>query len=148
MKDQVQSVRLGKAGRVRGADDTGLDGLLDHFFPIDAASVITDLDHDLVSLMISIERHRTLGRLSGADALFRRFNSMVDSVAYQMSQWFRQHVEDALIEIGVLAAQDERHFFTTRLRYISQDAWKTAKELFHGNHANLHDRFLQIVDDA
>src|SRR5205085_3187063 len=106
MKDEVQSVRLGKAGRVRCADDAGLDGSLDDFFPVDAASIVTDLDYDLVALVISVERHRTLGWLSGADALGRRFNPVIYGVADKMGQRFGQHVEDALIEIGVLAAQD------------------------------------------
>src|SRR5581483_11249680 len=104
-KDQVESVAFSQGGRIGGADDPGFNRFADYFLAVDSASIIADLDYDLVALMISIELHGALGRLSGADALLRRFNSVVYGIPHQVGQRLGQHIEDALIQIGVLAAQ-------------------------------------------
>ncbi len=70
---------------------------------------------------------------------------MIDCIADQVSHWFSQHIENALIQVSVLAAHDEFDFFAAGLCDVAHHAWEAAEKLLHRDHADLHYRLLQIV---
>ena len=61
--------------------------------------------------MVGIQRHRALGGFAGADPVCWRFNPMVNRITHQVVQRLCQHVENALVEIGVLPVHHQSNFF-------------------------------------
>ena len=72
---------------------------------------------------------------------------MIGGVANQMSQRFGERVENAFIEICVLARDFECDFLVEVLGDIAHDARKSAEKLLDGHHANFHHRLLQLAQD-
>src|SRR5260370_27976208 len=119
MEDQVQSFLFAQQSCVGLGDEITRNRFGYYFVAIDPATVIGDFDYDLVPLVVGLEAHRSLSRLAGADTLGRRLNAMIHTVADEMGQRFGEHIEDALIEIGVLSGANQGDFLAARLALVA-----------------------------
>src|SRR6202162_3418366 len=62
-----------------------------------------------------------------------------------MSERLGDGVENSFIEMSLQPAKFEIHFASALRGYIAHHAGKAPKKLVDRDHANLHDRALQIV---
>ena len=113
---------------------------------IDAAAVIAHFDDDLGALMIGVEIDRAARGLAGGDAFFGVLDAVVDGVANEVHQRLGERVENALVEISVLAGEFESHVLAALLGDVANERGKAAEELFDGHHANLQDAFVKFVE--
>ena len=65
-----------------------------------------------------------------------------------MSKRFGDGVQKTLVQIGVLAAHDQFHVLAALSGHVAHHAREAAEELLHRDHANFHDRTLQIIQHA
>src|SRR5467141_488790 len=65
-----------------------------------------------------------------------------------MHQRFGKSIENALIEIGVLARKIQSHILAALLGNVADDARETAEELFDGHHADFKNALVQFIQDA
>ncbi len=98
--------------------------------------------------MIGVEIDGAAGGLAGGQAFVGWLNAMIDGITHEMHERLGESIQDALIEIGVLAGDFESDVFAALLGDIANDARKTAKKLFDGHHANFQDAFVKFVEDA
>ena len=73
---------------------------------------------------------------------------MTDRIADQMCERLGDCVEDPFVEVGVLSADRQFHLAPTLACDVAHHAREATEELINGHHANLHDRTLQVVEDA
>ena len=73
---------------------------------------------------------------------------MTDRIANDMGQRFGDRVQQSLIEISVLAPYGQSTSLPQRLATSRITRGKAAEQLFDRNHADLHDRTLQIVEHS
>src|SRR5262249_39506737 len=88
------------------------------------------------------------GRLSAAHTLFRTLDAVADGIADEVGQRLGDGIEQALVKIGILAAHDEFHILAALFGHIAHHAREPAEEVLHRDHADLHDRTLQVVQHA
>src|SRR5690348_4306852 len=115
---------------------------------INTAAVVADLDDHLGALMKGVQGDGAASRLRGSEALLGRLDAVVDGITNDVRQGFRESVENALVEIGVLTGDLEGHVLAALLGDVPDDAWKTAEELADRHHANLQHGLVQFVEDA
>jgi hypothetical protein len=65
-----------------------------------------------------------------------------------MHERFGKSIENALIEIGVLARKFQSDILATLLGNIADDAGETPEELFDGNHADFQDAFVKLIENT
>ena len=145
LQDQIQRLGPGQAGCLLGFQQSLGQGALPDFFRINASPVVEDLDDHLVALVISAQPQGSLRPLAGAHALRGRLDAMADRIAHQVGQRLGDRIQNALVEIGLPAPDDQLHFFSALSRNVTDHARKAAKQLIDRHHANLHDRVLQVV---
>ena len=147
VEDEVEGIAFAQALGLLGGDDAAIDGLADHGGQIDAAAVVAGFDDHLVALVIGVEADGSLGRLAGGDAVERRLDAVIDGVAQQVHHGFGQGVQNALVEVGVFAFDDDVDLAAGLLGGVAHHARQAAEHLLHGHHADLHDRALQLVEN-
>ena len=123
------------------------DRLLDDHREIDAVAVIADLDDHLVALMIGIEADGSFGRFTGGSALQRRLDPVIDGVAQQVHHGLGQRVQNALVEVGILALDDDVDLAAGLFGGVTHHPGQTAEHLLDGHHANLHYGALQFSEN-
>src|SRR5581483_1585794 len=108
-------------------DQSNFDSFGAYFAYIDAATIVADSHNHLIAVMISIELDCALGWLAGLNAFLGRLNSVSHRVTDHVGQRFCDGVEDALVEVRVLSADDQFHFLATLPSHIPHHARKAPK---------------------
>src|SRR5579883_1698441 len=62
-----------------------------------------------------------------------------------MCQRLRENIQNALVDVGILPDDFERDFLAYAFGEITHDPGEAPEKLLDGNHADLHDRFLQVA---
>ena len=83
------------------------DGLGEHRLLVDAAAVVLDLDHDVVALLVGVQRDRARGRLADFGAALRRLDAVIDGVADHVHERIAELFDDQLVDLGLGAGDDE-----------------------------------------
>ena len=122
-----------------------LDRLGANFLYIHTAPVVADFDYNLIALMMSIQAYRPVRRFAGHAALFGRFDAVADGIAHHVGERLGDSIENSFIEVGVLSAEIQIHFASALPGHIAHHAREAAEKLLHWNHADFHDRTLEIV---
>jgi len=94
--------------------------------------------------MIGIEKNGAASGLSGVEALAGRLDAVIDGVADKVRERFREGIEDAFVEIGVLAGHFEGDVLAAKLGDVADDAPEAAEELLDGNHAESSRRTCAV----
>ena len=147
LEDEIESVAVADAGGLLGADDALRDRLLDDHREIDAVAIIADLDDHLVALMIGVEADGSFGRFTGGSALQRRLDAVIDGVAQQVHHGLGQRVQNALVEVGILALDDDVDLAAGLFGGVTHHPGQTAEHLLDGHHANLHYGALKFSEN-
>ena len=148
LEDEIEGVAVADPGGLLGAEDGLGDSLLDDHREIDAVAVIADLDDHLVALVIGIEADGSFGRFTGGSALQRRLNPVIDGVAQQVHHGLGQSVQNALVEIGILALDDDVDLAAGLFGGVTHDPGQAAEHLLDGYHANLHYGALKFSAES
>src|SRR5207253_1446494 len=106
-----------------------------------------DLHHHLVSLMVGFQADRALCPLADPLAFWRTLDSVAHCVANQMCDGFGDRIQDALVEIRLLSADNQFHLLPAVPGDVTDDTRETAEKLFHRHHTDLHHRTLKVVED-
>ena len=125
-----------------------LDRLGYDLVAVNPAAIVGDFNHHLIALMVGLHTDSALCRLAGGGPLGGRFDAVIHGVADEVGQRLAQNVENALIEVGVFAAQFKLHLAAARLGHVTHQAREAPEELLHRHHADLHHRLLQIGEHA
>jgi hypothetical protein len=73
---------------------------------------------------------------------------MVDGVAHEVHERLAERIEDAFIEIGVLAGKFQGDVLAALFGDVAYNTRKTAEELLNGHHANLEDALVELIENA
>jgi len=135
LENKIERFLVGQALGLFGFQDSLLNSAGPQGDRINAPAIVTDFDNNLRALVISIEIDRAASWLAGGQTFISGLNAMVHGVANQMHERFSKGIENALIEICVLAGKFESHILAALLGNIADDAGKTPEELFDRHHA-------------
>ncbi len=147
-KIRLSTSLSGQALGVFGFQQAALHGLLANLREVDAAAIVANFDDDLRALVIRVEINRAARGFAGGDAVFGAFDAVIDGVAHDVHQRLGERVENALVEIGVLAGEVESDVFAALLGDVANEARETAEQLLDGHHANLEHAFVQLIENA
>ncbi len=147
-EDEIQNVCFAEPVGLFRLQETSFDGSVLDFLGIDAAPIVTDLDDDLIALVVGLETDGSMSWLAATSTFVGAFNTVSDRVSNQMRHRFGDGVEQALVQGGVLAIQYEFDLLAALLGDVPNHAGKSAEQLLDRHHANLHHRPLQIAQHA
>ena len=124
-----QIVRFGfvEAAAIFFLQDAALDRRANHFFAIDAAAIVHDFDHDLIALVIGVERYRAARGFSGSGAFGGGFDAVVGGIADQMRERLGERVQNAFVEIGVLPGNFQGDILVAQLGHVANHAREAAE---------------------
>src|SRR5690606_18858321 len=111
---------------------------------VETLAVVGDLDHDVPALMRGAELERSGARLSGADPRVRLLDAVVDRVPDHVRQRIDELLDDALVELRLLALENEMDLLPEHRREIAHEPRKAAEREADRNHADAEHRFLQL----
>ena len=112
---------------------------------IEARTVILDLDDNAAAFVKRIQFQGAGIALAGGQALRGSFKSVIERVAHQVDQRIANLLQDGLVEFGVLSGELQLDFLAELAGQIVNQAWKAVERKADGQHANLHDAFLQFA---
>ena len=124
-----------------------MKGNLGNAIGVDAPAVIGNLHHHLAGFMPGVDRERSLTSLAGVDAIFRRFDAVIDGVAHHVRQRIRQGFDQAPVESYVLAANLQLHILGERCGQVAHQPGKLSEHVADGLEPRLHDGILQFGGD-
>ncbi len=130
-----------------GRDQALLDGLGDELLAIQTAAVVANLDNDAVALVEGVERDLPDLRLARGAALVRRLDAVIDRVADHVHEWIGDLLNDVLVELGLLAADDEFDLLAGLAGHVPDEATHLLEGGADGHHAHRHRGFLDVADD-
>ena len=65
--------------------------------------------------------------LPACKPLLGTFNAMIERIAYQVQQWFKQTIDDGFIRLSRFAVGDQRNLLVEPLRHVAHEPWKRTK---------------------
>src|SRR5690606_15414178 len=113
--------------------------------PVQARAVVRDLDDDVPALMRGAQAQRAGARLAGAHPRFRLLDAVIDRIADDMRQGIDELFDDAFVELGLLALENEVDLLAQHRREIAHEPRKTAEYEVDRDHADAEHRFLQLA---
>ena len=145
LENEFQGVGLAHPRRLFGRRQPARHSPGQHGGGVHSATVVADLDHHLVTLVEGMQADCALVGFAGGASRRRGFDAVIHGIADQVNQRFGKRVEQALVEIGFLAADLEGDVLSAELRDIAHQARETAEQLVDRHHADFHRRALQRV---
>src|SRR6266446_8626795 len=115
---------------------------------IDAPAIVADFNNDLGALMKSVEIDSASRRLAGCQTLIRLLDTMINRVADEMHERFGKRVQNALVEVGVLARELQGHILATLLGNVANDARETPEKLLDGDHTDFQNAFVELLENT
>ena len=73
---------------------------------------------------------------------------MVDRVAHRVHDRIEQILDNRLVQLGVLAFDDQVDLLVEALRKVAHETREAGEYLADGHHADTHDAFLELTGDA
>src|SRR5262249_10144519 len=137
LENEPNRVLLGNALELLGLKKSLFNRALFDGVQVDAAPVIFDFNDHLGALMISVEIDGAARGLALRNALVRRLDAVIDGIADHVHERLGEGVEDAFVEIGVLAGQFESDVLAALFGYVADDAGKATEKLLDRDHADL-----------
>src|SRR6185437_1644881 len=147
-EDERINFRVTEVYGLFGCDQTLFHAPGLYFFGIHASPVVGGLNDHLIALVVRLQMDLSMRGFAGTRAFLGAFDPVAYGIPNQGGQWFGDRVQKTFVEVGVLAAHDQRDFLAALLGYIAYHAWKAAEKLLHGDHADFHHRALQVVQHA
>ena len=86
---------------------SALDGLRKNLLALQATAIVADFNDDAAGVVIGVEGDGTHRRLAGGRANLGGLDAMVDRITNEMGKRIGDPLNDGLIELRVLAADDE-----------------------------------------
>ena len=89
----------------------------------------------------------TLFGFATLDALFGRFDAVIDRVANQVRERIADGLDDRLVHVDVFAADVQRNGLAHLVGQIANDTFELVEDDADRLHACRHDRFLEFRGD-
>ena len=146
LEDEAEDLAVGQ--RAAGFDQAALDCLGQDLVALQAAAVVADLDDDAAGVVVGVQRDRALRGLAARDAHVRGLDAVVDRVAHQVRQRIGDLLDDRLVELGVLAVDDELDVLAELARHVVHDALEAAEGGADLHHAQLQRAVAHLLDQV
>src|SRR5712692_6021787 len=148
LENEIENFLPGQAlGRFRFQDFL-FNGARAQLSRVDTPTVVADFNDHLGALMIGVEIDGTACGLAGSQALAGRLDTMVNRITDEMHERLGKTVENALIEVSVLAREFQGHILATFLGNVADDAREPPEELLDGHHADFQYALVELIQDA
>ena len=102
---------------------------------------------DVPTLVVGPQRQGALGPLAGGDPPLGLLDAVVDGVAHQVGQRVLDRLQQAAVELGLLALHDELDLLAEPGAEVADDAGQLRPDVVDRLHPGLHDAFLQLAGD-
>src|SRR5882762_9074755 len=103
----MKGVLLGEALGLFGFQKLRLDGACPEPVKVDATTIVAHFNDDLGALVIGVEIDGAASRLTGSQSFVGWLNAMIDGIAHDMHERLGESIEDAFVEVGILAGDFE-----------------------------------------
>ena len=128
--------------------DSALYSLLANAFNINAVTVITHFDNNVVTVLICIQEDRTGFRLASGNTLLRHFQSVIGRIPEHMHKRIAYLVNHGTVKLCLFTAHIELHGLVKLLGDIADHSRELAHNALDGDHSYLHDRFVKVGGHA
>ncbi len=142
LEDQIVDAFFGQFVLV--AHQPVFNGLLQDFLPVESGAVIDDTDDDIAALVLGAEFQTSLFGFTGGCAHFRRFESVIQGIAYQVHQWIADFFQHGLVHFGLLTGEYQIHFIAHLVAQVAYQPGEAVEGDIDGQHAKLKHVFLQF----
>src|ERR1700726_3502357 len=119
LENQVHDFEIGETLNLGSFNNSLFHCVLANLYEVDAAAIVAHFDHNLRALVVRVQVNRAAGRLICGDALLGIFHAVIDGIAHEVHQRLGKRIENAFIEIRVLAGEFESDIFAALLGYIA-----------------------------
>ena len=111
-------------------------------------AVVAHFDDDVATLVIGLQGDRADRALARGNPRFRRFDTVIQAVADQVSQRVGDTLDQALVQFRRLAGGFQFNLFAQLAGQVAHHTGETGEHEGNRHHADGHDRFLQIAGIA
>ncbi len=146
LQDKLEQFAVGQPRT--GRDQSLLFGALLDARAVQASAVVGDADQHLVPEMPGGQHNAALARLADSLAPCRQFHPVVRRIADQVDQRVGQAFDQRLVELGLLAGQDERHLLAQIVRQVVHQPAEAAEQLADRHQARAHGGVAQFQRQA
>jgi len=129
-------------------DDAHLPGLYEYSVAIQPATVITNFDHDVASLMASSQANMPEWVLAGSQPLLLGFQSMINCITNHVHERIGEFFNDISIKFGFRANELQLHLLSSFSRKVSDETIHFLEEPADWDHAHGHRGLLQFGCDS
>src|SRR5690606_942261 len=144
LENQVADFSVGK--RVARANHAALNSLGANLVYVQSPAVITDFNDDVAGVVISIEAHHTLRRLSPGHARGFRLNAMVDGIAHQVGQRVADLFHHRLVQLGVGTLDLQDNVLAELFADITHYALEALERLADFHHTKAQGALADVLD--
>jgi hypothetical protein len=142
-EDEALQLHIAHAGEVRLGGQSVLQDLRPDLVERQAAAVVRDLDDDVATLVVRVQRDMAGFRFAGGTPLSPALQSVVTAIAHHVRQRVLDQLQHLPVQLGVRAEHRE---FDLLVHFTGQVA-DQARQLVPGVTDRLHAR-LPIIDLA
>ena len=133
---------------VRFGEQPLFQAFLQDAIRVQPRAVVPDLDHHVIAAVKCVEGDRSLARFSGRLANVGQFDAVIGRIADHVDQRIAQLVDHPLVQLGLLAVDDQADLLPVGPRDVADDPLETSEQRTDGHHARIHDRLLDRIADA
>lgn len=116
-------------------------------FRVESGAIVLDRDDDVAALVVGAERQPSIGSLPGLAAALGILDAVVHAVANHVHQRVVDVLDNAPIELGVFAREDELDRLPRFLGEVADESCHLLERLADGHHAHRHGVLLQVTRD-
>ena len=134
-------------GGIRLLDHAIGDGFLDQLFSVDAATVVLDIDEDLVAGLTRGHAEQSNLALAGLPAIGRFFDAMIDGVPDNVGQRIADHLDHFAIQLDVAALNIDQHLLVEFRGEVADHARQPHEQILDPLHAGPGDCVAHLGND-
>src|SRR6185312_17221282 len=128
-----------------GLDEPALESLGEDPLAPEAAAVVSHLNDDTAGVMEGVERNRSGRWLAARRARVRRLDAVIHCVAHQVRQRVGDLLHQRLVELGILALDDEMDFLVELARDVVHDPLEAVEDTADLHHAKLQRALADLL---
>ena len=146
-ENEIDNLAIAQAGHLVGGNQPFLHCLAANPVLVKAGSVVGDLDVDLSAFVKRAQRQTTLRIFPGRFADLRTFDTVVDGIPHDMSEWVFDRLDQRFVEFGFFTLHLDPHPLAACQGEIAYRTRQLAPDIADRLHASLHHAFLQLAGD-
>ena len=144
MEQKSDNILLGHTLALFRCNDSPLNRFCLNRLCINSVTVISDFNHNIVTILISIQEYGTDFRLSSLRTHFCRFQSMIRRITEQMHQRISDLIHNSSVQFCFFTGHIQFHLFIQLFGQLPDHSRELAHYALNGNHSYLHNGFMKI----